>query len=144
MIFSSQYLFKLIVLFHTSCKTQTKAFDWLASDSKYRSSCMYIHLKLWIFSVLQIRDVYPRYRIRIVPSRPRVKNIPDPGSGSASKNLGIFTQKIVSKLSDPDLDFLPILDRGVKGQKGTGSRIRIRNTEYFFFITERSRCCSGG
>ncbi len=68
----------------------------------------------------------------------RVKNISDPGSGSASKNLSIFlTQKIVSKLSeiwsrmfspDPDLHFLPIPDPGSRGQKGTGSRIRIRTT----------------
>jgi hypothetical protein len=30
---------------------------------------------------------------------------------------------------DPDYDFLPIPDPGSRGQKGTGSRIRIRNTE---------------
>jgi hypothetical protein len=30
---------------------------------------------------------------------------------------------------DPDLDFLPIPDHGSRGQKGTGSRIRIRNTD---------------
>jgi len=37
-----------------------------------------------------------------------------------------LTQKIVSKLSehpDPDLNFLPILDPGSRGQKGSGSRI---------------------
>jgi hypothetical protein len=28
----------------------------------------------------------------------------------------------------PDPDFLPIPDPGTRGQKGTGSRIRIRNT----------------
>ncbi len=33
-------------------------------------------------------------------SRFRVKKIPDPGSGSASKNLSFSTQKIVSKLSE--------------------------------------------
>jgi hypothetical protein len=32
--------------------------------------------------------------------------------------------------SDPDLDFLPIPDPGSRGQKGTGSRIRVRNTAY--------------
>ncbi len=49
----------------------------------------------------------------------RVKKIPDPRSGSASQNrIG----------SDPDLDFLPFPDPGSRGQKGTGSRIRIRNT----------------
>jgi hypothetical protein len=31
-------------------------------------------------------------------------------------------------IPDPDLDFLPIPDPGSRGQKGTGSRIRIRNT----------------
>ncbi len=29
---------------------------------------------------------------------------------------------------DPDADFLPIPEFGSRGQKGTGSRIRIRNT----------------
>ncbi len=72
----------------------------------------FIHIVLWIYtgckadpdpaSVLRIRDVYP---------------------GSASKNLSILTQKIVSKLSeiwsrllipDPgDPNFLPIPDPGV-------------------------------
>jgi hypothetical protein len=48
-----------------------------------------------------------------------------------------LTQEIVSKLSeisnmiripDPDPDFLPIPDPGYRGNKGTGSRIRISNT----------------
>ncbi len=67
--------------------------------------------------------------------------IPDPNffhPGSASKNVSILTPKIFSKLSeiwswlfipDPDPDFLPIPDPGSRDQKGTGSRIRIRNTE---------------
>jgi hypothetical protein len=66
--------------------------------------------------------------------------IPDPNffhPGSASKNVSILSQKMVSKLSEissgfflPDLDpdFLPVPDPGSKGQKGTGSQIRIRNT----------------
>jgi hypothetical protein len=33
-----------------------------------------------------------------------------------------------SRISDPDAEFLPIPDPGSRGQKGTGSRIRIRNT----------------
>ncbi len=52
-------------------------------------------------------------------SRIRIFSIPDPGS--ASKNLIILTQKIVSKLSEiwsglliPDPDFLLILNDGVK------------------------------
>jgi hypothetical protein len=57
--------------------------------------------------------------------------IPDPHQRS------ILTQKIVSKLSEilfglfipePDPYFLPILDPASGGQKGTGSRFRIRNT----------------
>jgi hypothetical protein len=41
-------------------------------------------------------------------------------------------QKIRSGLfiPDPDPNFLPILDPGSWGQKGTGSRIRIRYTGY--------------
>jgi hypothetical protein len=31
-------------------------------------------------------------------------------------------------IPDTDLDFLPISDPEYRGQKGTGSRIRIRNT----------------
>ncbi len=60
-----------------------------------------------------------------------LSQIPDPNffhPGSASKNLSILTQKIVSKLSEiwpglfiPDPDFLPIPDPGSRGQKGTGS-----------------------
>jgi hypothetical protein len=33
-----------------------------------------------------------------------------------------------SLIPDPDADFLPIPDPGSRGQKGTGSRIRIRNS----------------
>ncbi len=50
------------------------------------------------WSVLRIRDVYPGSRIRLFPSRIRIVFIPDPGS--ASKNLSIFTQKIVSELKE--------------------------------------------
>ncbi len=31
---------------------------------------------------------------------------------------------------DSDLDYVPIPDTGFRGQKGTGSRIRIRNTVF--------------
>ncbi len=71
-------------------------------------------------------------------SRIRIFSIPDPGS--ASKNVSILTQKIVTVLSeiwswlfipDPDPDFLSIPDPVSRGQKGTGSRIRIRNTGFF-------------
>ncbi len=48
---------------------------------------------------------------------PETVSIPDPGS--ASKNLSILT---------PKNWFLPIPDPGSRVQKGTGSRIRIRNT----------------
>jgi hypothetical protein len=49
--------------------------------------------------------------------------------------IELFTQKIVNKLSkiwvwDPGSEIRkkPIPDPGSRGQKGTGSRIRIRNT----------------
>jgi hypothetical protein len=50
----------------------------------------------------------------------KVKKNPDPGSESKNLSIFILTQKMVSKLSDPDLYFLLILD--------PGSRIRIRDT----------------
>jgi hypothetical protein len=94
------------------------------------------------------------YRYGIVPVRIRIFSIPDkkiPDPGSASQNLGIFTQKIDSKLSeiwsgmfipDPDLDFLPIPDPGSRGQKGTGSRIRIRNTALQFIDKRNYQICT--
>ncbi len=60
-----------------------------------------------------------------------------PGFASATKNLSILTQKIVSKLSQiwsgmfiphPYQIFLPIPNPGVKRAPDLGSRIRIRNT----------------
>ncbi len=60
----------------------------------------------------------------------RVIKSPDHGSGSASKNLGILTQKVVCKLSeiwsgffipDPDPDYFPIQDPGFRVQKSTRS-----------------------
>jgi hypothetical protein len=63
-----------------------------------------------------------------------VKKIPDPGSGSASKNLSILTQKKIVSVHPGSgsrfriLILLPIPDPGTRGQKGTGSRIRILNT----------------
>jgi len=64
-----------------------------------------------------------------------IRNFSISNSGSSSKNLSIFTQKIVSKLSEtwsglfiPDPDFLPIPDHRSRGPKGTRSRIRIRHT----------------
>jgi hypothetical protein len=70
-------------------------------------------------------------------------SIPDPGS--ASKNLSVLTPKkpkkwflsfrkyypgCSSRIPDPDADSLPIPDPGSRGKKGTGSRIRIRNTDF--------------
>jgi hypothetical protein len=69
----------------------------------------------------------------------RVKKIL--GSRIRIKIFKYFNQKIVLssrkydpgcfsriRIPDRDLDFLPILDPGSRGQKGTGSRIRVRNT----------------
>ncbi len=75
-------------------------------------------------------------------SRFRTVSIPDPGS--ASKNLSVLTPKkwflssrkydpgCSSRIPDPDADFYPsrIPDPGSRGQKGNGSRIRIRNTAH--------------
>ncbi len=72
-----------------------------------------------------------------------VKKIP--GSGSASKKLRILTHKIVSKLSeilsrmfipDPDLDFLPISDPGVKKSPDPGS-----GSATLFYPTVTIRSC---
>jgi hypothetical protein len=55
--------------------------------------------------------------------------------------IELFTQKIVSKLSkiwvwDPrsGIRKKSIPDPGSRGQKGTGSRIRIRNTDFDIFF----------
>jgi hypothetical protein len=80
------------------------------------------------------------YTSKSTPSACLLFSIPDPGS--TSKNLSILTQIFVflssrkydpgcssrSRIPDPDPDFYSswIPDPGVK--KGTGSRIRIRNT----------------
>ncbi len=68
---------------------------------------------------------------------------PDPNffhPGSASKKKNILTQRIVSKLSeiwsglfipDPDPDFFTHPGSRIQESKGTGSRIRIRNTDAY-------------
>ncbi len=74
-------------------------------------------------------------RIRYFPSR-----IPDPGLTRsrlpvpASKNWSIFNSKISSGVFIPDpisrVWIFSIPDPGSRGQKSTGSRIRIRNTAW--------------
>ncbi len=91
-------------------------------------------------------------------SRIRLFSIADPTffhPGSTSKNLIILTQKkwflssrkydpgCSSRISDPDPDFLPIPNPGSRGQKGTGSRIRVRNTDSTVVLTIRVVSCSG-
>ncbi len=75
---------------------------------------------------------------RIPHSGSKRFSYPGSGSASASNNLSILTQKNVFKLSelwsgmfnpDSDLDFLLIPDKWFKTQKGTGFRIRNRNTD---------------
>jgi hypothetical protein len=86
----------------------------------------------------------------VFPSRIRTVSNPDPGS--ASKNKYFNPKKMVlsskkydpgcsSRIPDPDADFLPIPDPGSRSQKGTGSRIRIRNTgiKFIFFISSLFR-----
>ncbi len=46
------------------------------------------------------------------------------------------------RIPDPDLDFLPIPDPGTRGQKGTGSRIRIRNTLLQFVDKRNYKICT--
>ncbi len=85
----------------------------------------------------------------------RIFSIPAPGSkkipGSASKNLTILTQKMVSKLSeiwsgmfvtDPDLIFLPIPDPRSRSQKGTGSRIRDPDPQHCL-LSALYQCLAG-
>jgi hypothetical protein len=77
-------------------------------------------------------------------SRIQTVSIPDPGSRIRIVEFKYFNLKkwflssrkydpgFSSRIPDPDADFLPITDPGSRGQKGTGSRIRIRNTERNF------------
>ncbi len=55
---------------------------------------------------------------------PGSKRFSDPGSGSESKNLGILTRKIVSKLSEIWSGSWFFTHPGSRGQKGTGSWIQ--------------------
>jgi hypothetical protein len=86
------------------------------------------------------------------PSRIWIFPIPDPGS--STKNLSILTQKIVSKL--PEIWsglFIPHPDAGsgseffthpvFRGQKSTGSRIRIGNTARLDCTSWSIHCKSG-
>jgi hypothetical protein len=64
-----------------------------------------------------------------------------PGSASASTNLSILTQKIVSKLSGimiqvhhPGFGSWFFAHLGSRGQKGTGSRIRNFGCQNYFYI----------
>jgi hypothetical protein len=64
----------------------------------------------------------------------RAKKFSDPGSASAAKNLRVLTESSRKSdpgwfIPDPDLDFLPLPIPGSRGQKGTLSRIRVRNTD---------------
>ncbi len=73
-------------------------------------------------------------------SRIRSVSIPDPGSRIRIEEFKYFNQKkrflssrkydpgCSSRIADPDAYFLPIPDHGSRCQKGTRSRIRIRNT----------------
>jgi hypothetical protein len=107
--------------------------EFFSNNARHRSSrlCSTVlehkseHLFAWK-AVFGIRDVYPGFQIRNFSILK-----------SASKNLNILTQKMVSKLPeiwsglfipDSDPDILPIPDPGSRGQKGTGSRIQICNT----------------
>jgi hypothetical protein len=65
------------------------------------------------------------------PGRSRVNKATNPGSGSATKNLSIFTgSRIRTSFFHP----------GSRGRKGTGSRIRIRNTAFRKKSPEQKVC----
>jgi hypothetical protein len=70
-------------------------------------------------AVLRIRDVYPGSDF--FPSQIRIKEF----KPKKPKKWFLSSRKYDP---DPDADFLPIPDPGSRGQKGTGSRIRISNT----------------
>ncbi len=113
-----------------------------------------------------IQYVYPGSRIPVfsIPdpnsfhpgSRIRIHSIPDPGSEFFPSRIRIKVFKyfkpknklfLSSRIPDRILSFYPsrILDPGSRGQKGTGSRIRVRNTDVtHFFPNFRANfvCCS--
>jgi hypothetical protein len=83
--------------------------------------------------------------------------------GQFSKNYRFFTQKVVTKVSkiwvwdpgfgirdlgseiwDPEKNLFRIPDPGSRGQKGTGSRIRIRNTAFRPSRAPAGQCCHEG
>jgi hypothetical protein len=77
-----------------------------------------------VFAVLRTRDVYPGSEL--FPSRIRINEFKYFSPFKLSEiSSGLF-------IPDPDPDYLPIPDSGSRGEKGTGSRIRIRNTEFLF------------
>jgi hypothetical protein len=90
--------------------------------------------------MLRVRDVSPEPSF--FPSRIADPNFFHPGSRMCIKEFKYFNPKkwfLRSRKYDPgyssriwipdtDPDFLPIPDPGSRGQNGTGSRIRIRNT----------------
>jgi hypothetical protein len=104
--------------------------------------------KISLFAVLRIRDVYPRSRIRIFPSR-----ISDPGSnkfpiqdGSGSAFKYFYPKKFpssrsydpgcYSRIPGPDLDFLPIPDPGLKTapDPGSGSLLTGQRNKILVYI----------
>jgi hypothetical protein len=88
----------------------------------------YSRQRLFFFSVsvLRIQSVYPASRIRTFPSRIQGQKAPNPGSGSAKKNLGIFNP-IVHSSWKYDLD---VCSRS-RGKKIYVTRIQIPNTSQY-------------
>ncbi len=78
------------------------------------------------FAVLwmRIQDVYRGSRIRLIGLK-EFKYFNPKNCFSALGNMIRVSSRIC--IPDPDPDFLPIPDTGSRGQKGTGSQIRIRN-----------------
>jgi hypothetical protein len=66
--------------------------------------------------------------LRIPGSRIRLFSIPDPNYSILDPGSRSRGSRSRIPVPDPDPYFLPIPDPGSRGQKGTGYRIRIRNT----------------
>jgi hypothetical protein len=89
------------------------------------------------FLVLQVWDGYPGSPIRFFLSR--FQGQKDSGSRIRIGSKELTVSKLSEKLSgmfnlDPGSGFFPIPDPGSRGQKSTGSLIRIRNTGFLFLI----------
>ncbi len=94
--------------------------------------CFLCSKSLWCTAVLRIRDVFqvPNPGSDFFPSRIRIKELKyfNPKKWFLSSRK--YDPVCSFQIPDPDPDFSPFPDPGSRGPKGTGFRIRIRNTEF--------------